>query len=160
MSKQIMTQWMFTLLIILMASTSFSQKRYELTVKEAVEMAFKNVTEVKNAEIDVKLQNAQNKEITGQALPQVSGTASVNRYLQLPQILFPASQEGIYQVLVNEKLLPQGTKAPPPTFQAVSFVQPWNTNIGATLSQLLFQPDVFVGLQARKTALGYSQANL
>src|SRR5205085_634282 len=54
----------------------------------------------------------------------------------------------------------QSTKAPPPSFTSFSFVQPWNTSIGANFSQLLFQPDVFVGLQARKTALGYSQANL
>lgn len=160
MSKQVLPKLMFTLLLWLFVGHAFSQKRYELSVKEAVELAFKNVTDVKNAELDVKIQNAQNKEITGQALPQVSGTASINRYLQLPQILFPASQEGIYNVLINEGLLPQGTKIPAPTFQAVSFVQPWNTSIGASLSQMLFQPDVFVGLQARKTALGYSQANL
>ena len=30
--------------------------------------------------------------------------------------------------------------------------------MGATLQQLLFQPDVFVGLQARKTALDYNQS--
>lgn len=159
MSKQIQMRWMFTLVLTVIVNFTFSQKRYELTVREAVELAFKNVAEVKNAGLDIKIQKAQNKEITGQALPQVAGTASVNRYLQLPQILFPASQEGIYKVLVDEGLLPQGTKAPPPIFQAVSFVQPWNASLGATLSQLLFQPDVFVGLQARKTALGYSEAN-
>jgi outer membrane protein TolC len=160
MSKQMKTGWMFTLLIFGCLTDAISQQKYELSVKQAVELAFENLTEVKNAALDVEIQNAQNKEITGQALPQLAGTASINRYLKLPQILFPASQEGVYQVLVNEGLLPQGTKAPPPTFQAVSFVQPWNTSVGAGLSQLLFQPDVFVGLQARKTATGYSQANL
>lgn len=160
MSKQMKVWWIFTLLLIIFITPAFSQKRYVLSVKEAVELAFRNVTDVKNAEIDVDIQNAQNKEITGQVLPQIGGTASVNRYLQLPQILFPASSEGIYRVLMNEGLLPQGTKVPDPTFQLVSFVQPWNTNVGASLSQLLFQPDVFVGLQARKTALGYSKANL
>ena len=160
MSKQELSRMLFTVLLLLVLNNAFSQKRYELSVKEAVELAFKNVTDVKNAQLDYQIQNAQNKEITGQALPQVSGTGSINRYLQLPQILFPVSQEGVYQVLVNEKLLPAGTKAPAPTFQPVSFVQPWNTSIGASLSQLLFQPDVFVGLKARKTALGLSQANL
>src|SRR5205085_7327138 len=42
----------------------------------------------------------------------------------------------------------------------ISIQQPWNANAGITLQQLLFQPDVFVGLQARKTALGLSQAQL
>lgn len=160
MSKQVLPKLMFTLLVGLSVNPAFSQKKYELTVKEAVELAFKNVTEVKNAALDVQIQNAQNKEITGQALPQLSGTASINRYLKLPQVLFPSSEEGIYKVLKDNGLVPQGTKAPPPTFTSFSFVQPWNTSIGANFSQLLFQPDVFVGLQARKTALGYSQANL
>lgn len=160
MSKQALQKLMFTFLIGLFSTHAFSQKRYELSVREAVELAYKNVTDVKNAETDVKIQDAQNKEITGQALPQLSGTASINRYLKLPQVLFPSSEESIYKVLIDNKLVPSGTKAPPPTFTSFSFVQPWNTSIGANFSQLLFQPDVFVGLQARKTALGYAQANL
>jgi outer membrane protein TolC len=60
--------------------------------------------------------------------------------------------------LVKENLLPSGTLIPSPTFQQVSFQQPWNLNVGASLQQLLFQPDVFVGLQARKTALDLSSA--
>ncbi|HEX8278964.1 MAG TPA: TolC family protein, partial [Segetibacter sp.] len=161
MSKQMKTGWMFTLLILATFTNAFSQQRYELSVSQAVELAFKNLADVKNAALDIEIQEAQNKEITGQALPQLSGTASISRYLQLPKILFPdASEAGIYNVLINEGLLPQSTKIPTPGLQAISFFQPWNASIGATLTQLLFQPDVFVGLQARKTAIGYSQANL
>src|SRR5215210_6023602 len=107
MSKQMQARWMFTLVFLAVLNVAFSQKRYELTVKEAVELAINNVTAVKNAAIDLQIQKAQNNEITGQALPQVTGTASLNRYLQLPKILFPdASQAGIYNVLINEGLLP------------------------------------------------------
>jgi outer membrane protein TolC len=152
---------LFALVVAGMASKVAAQTRYELTVKEAVELAFKNLAEVKNAALDIEIQQAQNKEITGQALPQLNGVASLSRYLELPQILFPnASEAGIYNVLVKEGVLPQSTKIPAPTLQPVSFFQPWNANVGATLTQLLFQPDVFVGLQARRTAIGYSQANL
>ncbi|MCY7421586.1 MAG: TolC family protein [Chitinophagaceae bacterium] len=151
-------------LVLLMTSAGYkviAQKKYELTVKEAVDMAFKNVTEIKNAMLDVDIQRAQNKEITGQALPQLTGSASLSRYLELPQILFPdGSQTGIYNVLINEGLLPQSTKVPAPALRPVSFFQPWNASASANLSQLLFQPDVFVGLQARKTAINYSKANL
>ncbi len=161
MSKQILARWMFTLGFMAFLNAALSQKKHELTVKEAVELAFNNVTTVKNAALDFQIQKAQNNEITGQALPQVSGTASLNRYLQLPKILFPdASESGIYSVLKNEKLIPDNVKVPDPKLQAISFFQPWNTSIGGTLSQLLFQPDVFVGLQARKTALNLSHANL
>jgi outer membrane protein len=161
MSKQMQVRCIFTLLSLALLNVAISQKRYELTVKEAVELAFTNVTAVKNASLDLQIQQAQNKEITGQALPQLTGTASMNRYLLLPKVLFPdASKTGIYDVLIKEKLVPAGTPIPAPGLFAISFFQPWNTSIGGTLSQLLFQPDVFVGLRARKTALNLSRANL
>ncbi len=133
-------------------------KKYELTVKEAVDLAYKNVVELKNANLDYRIQEAMNKEIIGQALPQVSGTISSAYYLQTPKILFPQSDEGIYKVLRRENLIASTVQAPAPTVVPFSFQQPWNFNMGATVTQLLFQPDVFVGLQARKVALGYSQA--
>jgi len=155
--------YLFLLIAILLgfAGSTSAQQKYELTVKQAVDLAFKNVIEIKNAALDIKIQEAQNKEITGQALPQITGNASLTKYLKLPLILFPdGSQGGVYNVLINEGLLPQSTKIPSPQLQALSFFQPWNTSVGANLSQLLFQPDVFVGLQARKTAIGFSKANL
>jgi len=160
MSKQVQFRWMFTLVFLMLVNAVFSQKKYQLTVKEAIDLAFNNFASVKNAALDIEIQRAQNREITGQALPQVTGAVSLNRYLKLPQILFPdASQTGIYNVLIKEGVLPANTPIPTPGLQAISFFQPWNTSIGGTLSQLLFQPDVFVGLQARKTALNLSQAN-
>lgn len=138
-----------------------AQKKYELTVKEAVDMAFKNLADVKNAQIDYKIQEEMNKGIEGQIYPQLSGTAGLQYYIQTPKILFPdASKQGIYDVLKTEKLIDQSTPVPAPTLQAISFYQPWNSTFGATLQQLLFQPDVFVGLQARKASLQYVQANI
>lgn len=144
--------------LILLAGALSAQQRYELTVKEAVDLAYKNVVELKNAQLDYKIQQAKNNEIKGQALPQLSGTVSANHYLQLPQILFPQSDQGIYDVLIRENLLPAGTKAPPPYLAPFSFQQPWNLQAGATVTQLLFQPDIFVALQARQTALDYNQS--
>lgn len=144
--------------LILAAGVVQAQQRYELSVKEAVDLAYKNVIELKNAQVDYRIQEAKNKEIEGQALPQVSGSISGNHYVKLPTILFPQSDQNIYDVLARENLIPAGTKAPPPTFAAFSFQQPWNFAMGATLQQLLFQPDVFVGLQARKASLDYNQS--
>ena len=149
----------FPILLLMLAIQAGAQQRYELTVKEAVDLAYKNVIDIKNAQVDYRIQEAQNKEITGRALPQVTGNFGTQYYISLPQILFPnAADAGIYNVLVKENLLPAGTPIPQPTFQQVSFQQPWNLSLGATVQQLLFQPDVFVGLQARKTALNLSSA--
>jgi outer membrane protein TolC len=138
-------------------SDTTQPKKFELTVKEAVELAFKNVMELRNANLDYKMQEAKNREIFGQALPQLSGAVSTNYYLQTPKFLFPQSEEGIYEVLRREGLLPSSAHAPPPSLVEFSFQQPWNLSMGATVTQLLFQPDVFVGLQARQSALDYNQ---
>jgi outer membrane protein TolC len=141
-----------------------AQQRYELTVKEAVDLAFKNLIEVKNAQLDYQIQQAKNKEIAGQALPQVTGNVGMQHYLKLPSILFPdATSSAIYSILKDEGVSGTSgpiTNVPAPTFRQVSFQRPWNLGIGASLTQLLFQPDVFVGLQARKTASEYSQATI
>jgi outer membrane protein len=153
-----MTKRIINSLLVLLSLSVSAQQKYELTVKEAVDIAYKNVIELKNAEIDYRIQELLNKEIAGRALPQVTGNLGAQHYIKLPQLLFPQSSAGIYQVLKDENLIPQNTPVPPPVFAPFSFQQPWNGTIGATLTQLLFQPDVFVGLKARKTALEVSNA--
>jgi outer membrane protein len=134
-----MKQLMMLMMLLITFSRLKAQQRYELTVQQAVEMALTNLTDVKNAQLDYRIQEALNKQITGQAFPQVTGSMGALHYLELPSILFD-----------------NGSGAP----QKISIQQPWNANAGITLQQLLFQPDVFVGLQARKTALNLSQAQL
>ena len=156
MNKKHSIPLVFTLLLIAGSLQLSAQQKHELTVKSAVELAFKNLVDIKNAQIDYQLQQSKNKEIFGQALPQISGNVAANHYFKLPAFLFPdASQAGIYSILLKEGLLPNGTLVPSPVLQQVSFQQPWNFSGGASLTQLLFQPDVFVGLQARKASLEY-----
>ncbi|RYZ31116.1 MAG: TolC family protein [Chitinophagaceae bacterium] len=146
--------------LLLLAGFASAQQRYELTVKEAVELAYRNVIEVKNAQIDYKIQEAKNREILGQAYPQLIGNAGANYYIKLPAILFPdATSTAVYSILQQEGVNGANgpiTKVPDPVLRQVSFQQPWNLQVGATLQQLLFQPDVFVGLQARQAALDLS----
>jgi len=141
-----------------------AQQRHEFTIAEAVELAYKNVIDVKNRELDLRIQEAMNKEILGQALPQISGVAGTQYYFKLPQFLFPdATSTAVYQILKDEGV--QGssgpiTKVPEPSLFPVSLQQPWNANFGVTLTQLLFQPDVFVGLQARATSITFAKQNI
>src|SRR4051794_20010570 len=91
------TKFICLLGLLSLAVSSHAQKKYELSVREAVELAFKNLTDVKNAQIDYQLQQAQNKGIEGQVFPQISGTAGFQYYIQTPKILFPdASRAAIY----------------------------------------------------------------
>lgn len=90
-------------ILLLFGNTLAAQQRYEITAKEAVDIAFKNVAEIKNAQLDYKIANAKNKEITGMAFPQVSASVSGNHYLSLPLIQFPdATEQSVYDVLKKE----------------------------------------------------------
>jgi len=159
-----MKKWLYraTVIFLLFLSNRLAaQKVYEITAKEAVDLAFKNVADIKNAHLDYQIADARNKEITGMALPQVSGSLSGNHYLSLPLIQFPdATEQTIYDVLKREGVKDASGNPITSSGQFVvrdfSFFSPWNVNAGINVQQLLFEPQVFVGLQARKALLDAS----
>ncbi len=135
-----------------------AQQIHPISAKEAVDIAFKNVADIKNAKLDYSSAEARNKEITGMAYPQVSGSLQGNHYLSLPVIQFPdATESFIYEVLKDNGVKDGSgnpiTKTVDPTVRNVSFLTPWNVSAGVAVNQLLFEPQVFVGLQARKELL-------
>src|ERR1700744_137435 len=62
---------------------------YNFTLQDCVNYAYQHQDSVMNASLDVKSAEYKVKEITGQGLPQLSGTASFQDYLKTPSILFP-----------------------------------------------------------------------
>jgi len=110
---------------------------HSFTAKQAVDYALKNAVQVKNALLDIRLQEQQNKQITAAALPQINGTVSFVDYLSIPTQLVPAEFAG-------------GT---PGTFFPIKFGTKYSGTYGANLQQILFDGQVFVGLQARKAAI-------
>lgn len=109
----------------------------EFTIKEAVDYAMKNTTAIKNALLDIRLQKEKNKEITSAAYPQLTATGSFNDYLDIPTSLLPAEIAG-------------GT---PGTYLPVKFGTKYSSTGGFDLNQLLFDGQVFVGLQARAASI-------
>ena len=152
--------------LLLLQTQAVAQNRFEISAKEAVDLAFKNVYTLKNAQIDYKLQQAQNKEITGQAYPQINGTVSASRFFSIPVTAIPDFiSPSIYAVLEQNNVEDGSTGTPiksPGNFGIfpAQFGVPWTASAGFTFQQLLFQPDVFVGLQARQTALDFASSNI
>lgn len=158
------TRFLFVLMAAVFSTSTFAQTKHELTVQEAVDRAYQNVIDLKNKELDLKIQEAMNKGILGQALPQIKGDMGAQYFYKLPIFLFPdGTSSAVYQVLKDEGV--QGsngpiTDVPSPVLRPVSFQQPWNASAGVTLTQLLFQPDVFVGLQARAASIDFAKKNI
>jgi len=117
---------------------------HEFTVQQAVEYGKKNNVQVKNALLDVRIQEQTNREVTGSALPQLSGSGSMTYNAKLPVSLVPAEFFG----------------GPAGTFEKIAFGLKWNSTVGLSISQILFDGQVFIGLKARNTLIDFQQKNV
>lgn len=114
--------------------------RHEFSVQQCIDFAHDHNTMVKNALVDYQLQVQTNRGVTSAALPRVTASAGLTDYIDIPTSLLPAEIFG-------------GTAG---TFIPVKFGTKYNSNGSVSLQQILFDGQVFVGLQARKTALDYA----
>jgi outer membrane protein len=129
----------FILFLLLSANIVVAQQMHEFSLQQALEYAQKNNVQVKNALLDVQLQQQVNREVTSNAYPQISGVGQLTYNAALPSSLVPAEffggQSGQYARL--------------------KFGVKWNSTGGISLSQILFDGQVFTGLQARKTLIDF-----
>ncbi|SDS75951.1 Outer membrane protein TolC [Mucilaginibacter mallensis] len=135
---------------------------YNFSIQDCVNYAYQHQHDVANAALDVKSAGYKVQETIGQGLPQISGSATFQDYVKTPNILFPDVFSGpVYGVLNQQKVVNSATgqviSATPPTNGSssgeskVSFTQKYNLAPGINISQIIFDPNYIVGLQARKT---------
>ncbi len=145
MNKPIKSMFWFCLLLIASFQT-FAQNSssHAFSIKECVDYAHKNNVQVRNALLNVQVQNQTNRDITAAALPTITGNISGNDYLTIPTSLLPGEIFG----------QPAGTYIP------VQFGTKFNANAGVNLQQLLFDGQVFIGLKARSTSIEFQNKNV
>ncbi len=127
--------------LIFLSSNVMAQNLNQLTVNQTVEYGLKNAYQVKNALLAILIQKENNRDITSAAFPDIKATGSFNDYLDIPTSLLPGEIFG----------------GAPGTFIPVKFGTKYSANGGLSLNQLLFDGQVFVGLQARKTSIDLRQ---
>ena len=137
---------------------------HAFTAQQAVDYAMKNNVQVKNALLGIKLQQETNRQVTSAAFPHINGsistTANPNVATQvIPNFISPAT----YQVLID-KGVKDGNGNPinmPPDFGFISaqFGTRYSANAAVSLNQILFDGQVFVGLQARRAAMEFADKN-
>jgi outer membrane protein len=111
-----------------------NNQTFNFGVQECVNYAYEHLNTVVNAGLDVKSAEYKVKETTGTGLPQINGTASFTDYLKIPTTLLPGE-------FFNA----------PGTFIPVKFGVKYNSNLGVSLTQKIFDGSYFVGLKASKT---------
>jgi outer membrane protein len=113
---------------------------HDFSIAQAIDYAAKNSVIVKNALLDYEIQEQSNRATTSQALPQVTGSFGFTQYPQVPVTPIPG---GFFPGTVPGKVY------------TVAFALPYNNVASITLKQVLFDGQVFVGLQARRSSLDF-----
>jgi outer membrane protein len=135
--KTLINKYSLFLLVMISSTKIMAQQKNEFTVKQAVDYGVKNSVLVRNALIDIQIQKQTNREITSAAFPQISGSGTFQDFIDIPTSLLPGEIFG----------QPPGTRIP------VQFGTKYNATGSIDASQLLFDGQVFVGLQARDAAI-------
>jgi len=156
------------LLFITGALRGYSQTQpltgpYNFTLQDAINYAREHQNAVVNAGLDIKSAEYKVKETVGIGLPQIAGSASFQDYLKTPEILFPSFTDGLYTILNKEGVKGEdGNVIPLRTMgqSKLSIQQKYNSNVGVTLNQILFDGSYLVGLKASKTYKELSQKSL
>ncbi|MGN6435455.1 MAG: TolC family protein [Agriterribacter sp.] len=146
-SKQTHKMLGLVLAVSLLGSELYAQQdtasTHAFSLQQALDYAKTNNVQVKNALLDIKIQEQTNREVTGTAYPQISANGSLVYNAKLPVSLVPAEFFG----------------GQPGTFEKLAFGVKWGATGGVSLNQLLFDGQVFVGLQARETLIKFSEKN-
>ena len=132
-------------LLSVMLGNSYAQEKtnqHNFTIQQCIEYATKNNVQVKNALLNVQIQKQSNRGVTSAALPTITGNIAATRYFNIPV-----------------QIIPQGAFGSPKDM-ATNFSLPYNSTASIQLQQLLFDGQVFVGLQARKTSMDFQSKNL
>lgn len=137
---------------------------HAFSIQQCVDYAHQHNVQVKNALLDYQIQVQTNRGITAAAYPQLSASASTTFYPKVPVQVFPnfiaAATYGVLQQEGVKNGAGQPIVAPGDFgYVAAAFGTKWAANGGVNFSQILFDGQVFVGLQARKASLDYASVS-
>lgn len=145
-----------------MAQKDTGKNNY-FNLNDCINYAYEHQANILNADLDRKIADAKVKETIGIGLPQVSASADFQDYLKRPTVLFPDFVgPAIYNIIKDEDIRDaSGNTIVKPNnvggLQPVNFQQKYNSNVGLSVSQLIFDGSYIVGLQASKTYKELSQ---
>jgi outer membrane protein TolC len=117
---------------LLACVTSFAQK--PLTLKECINYSLANNSNIKIANYNVDISQKKITEQTGNYLPQINASGSLDDNLKLSTQLMPAEMIG-------------GT---PGTYISVAFGNKYNLSGGVQLTQKLYDPTYLYGIKSAK----------
>ena len=132
--------------MVFATAVATAQQATPLSLEACMDYAIKHNYNIKNAQIDVLIQNAQNKQTIAAAYPHINGKAELDDFLN-PQ-----------QTFIDASSFP-GSSAPKGTIIGFPFSIPYAGSASISASQLLFDGSVFIAVKARNTLMELSKLN-
>ena len=133
-----------SILAIAAGLMAHAQGPLRLSLQQAQDMAARQAYAVQASELEAEKARHKVKEITAIGLPQISGEAQLQNFIDVPTQLVP----NFFSPGIG------------PDYVAAQFSLPWNASAGATLSQLIFDGSYIVGLQATRALAQQSREEL
>jgi len=130
--------FLLTACLILYANTGSAQQTakpqtpYSFSLADCINYAYEHQDSIKNAQLNLKNADYKVNELIGQGLPQINGSATFQDYLQIPVTLIPGE-------FFNQ----------PGTFVPLKFGVTYQSSVGATIDQKLFDPSYLISLKNR-----------
>lgn len=139
--------------------------RHEFTLQQCIDYGLKHNVQVKNAILDYKIQEQTNKGVIASAYPQINGSLGTTFNPNVTIQSFPNFIAAATYGVLQQEGVKNGSGTPiisPADFGLVqaAFGTKWNASGGVSLSQLLFDGQVFVALQARQATLDFQTKNI
>jgi outer membrane protein len=125
------------LLIFVLFSAGIKAQPSQFTLDEAMQYAMENSWILKNSRHDITIAQKEVWKVISTGLPQVTGTANYNKFLDLPVSLIPAEFFG----------------GEPGTYMPVKFGQDYMSDFGFSVSQIIFDGSYIVGVGSTKIYL-------
>jgi outer membrane protein len=130
---------------LLITAGATAQETVKLSMKDCMEYALKHNYSIRNSQLDVRIQDEQNKQTLAAAYPHINGKAEFDDFLN-PTATFIESRTFV-------------PTAPAGQISSFSFSLPYAASASISGSQLLFDGSVFIALKARNTLMEFSKLN-
>jgi len=114
------------------------QETLQLTLKQALDYALENNVDAKNARLELLVAETTVKEELSKGLPQLNGSFNFN-YNPAIQVIFLPNEPPFGDPTIDSDVIP------------ARFGVSYQSGLGVTASQMIFDGSFFVGLRASKT---------
>jgi outer membrane protein len=137
----------------------------QMTLADCINYAVLNQNKLKSSYLDEKIQLAKNGQLASAVYPTIGVTAGVQQFLLVPKsrsrsdiFSFGNLYAPIDSSVVNYAAIAAAAQNAP-EYTTLQFGLPVNANATLQLQQIIFNSDVLVALQARKTIEELTQLN-